>query len=260
MLRRSDDPCWLPEIECADPAARDALILAKLREQVRYAWERSPFYRRKWEAAGVSPETLRSLDDLARFPVVEKAELRAAQAARPPFGDYLGIEPRDVARIHGTSGTTGRPTVFGVGADDWARIGEAHARILWGAGIRPDDRVLICSFFSLYMGSWGALAGVRAAGRDGFPLRRRRGGADADRRGLGPRSPPDRLLRHAVLCAALRRDGEARGRRPAKPGLPRSSSSPASPARAFPRPDADRGDVRRDLRRHGQHGRDDARG
>ena len=95
-----DDPCWLPEIECAPPAARDALILAKLREQVRYAWERCPFYRRKWEAAGVSPDTLASLADLASFPVVEKAELRAAQAALPPFGDYLGIEPRDVARIH----------------------------------------------------------------------------------------------------------------------------------------------------------------
>ena len=165
-----DDPCWLPEIECAEPAARDALILVKLREQVRYAWERCPFYRRKWQGAGVSPETLRSLDDLATFPVVEKAELRAAQTALPPFGDYLGIEPRDVARIHGTSGTTGRPTVFGVGADDWARIAEAHARILWGAGIRPDDRVMICSFFSLYMGSWGALAGVERLGATAFPF------------------------------------------------------------------------------------------
>ena len=48
---------WLPEIECADPAARDALILAKLTRQVRYAWDRSPFYRRRWQEAGVSPET-----------------------------------------------------------------------------------------------------------------------------------------------------------------------------------------------------------
>src|SRR5262249_51595030 len=128
------------------------------------------FYRRKWEAAGVSPGTLRSLDDLAAFPAVEKAELRAAQAAVPPFGDYLGIEPHEVARMHGTSGTTGRPTVFGIGAEDWARIGEAHARILWGAGIRSHDRVIICSFFSLYLGSWGALAGVERLGASAFPL------------------------------------------------------------------------------------------
>jgi phenylacetate-CoA ligase len=161
---------WLPEIECADPGVRDALILAKLRRQLAWAWERSPFYRRKWEQAGVAPATLESLDDLARFPVVQKAELRAAQAAHPPFGDYLCIEPSAVARIHGTSGTTGHPTVFGLGGDDWGRIGEAHARILWGTGLRPGDRIMICSFFSLYLGSWGALRGGERLGATVFPF------------------------------------------------------------------------------------------
>jgi phenylacetate-CoA ligase len=161
---------WLPEIECADPADRDTLVLAKLRQQVRWAWERSAFYRRRWEAAGVGPDTLQSLADLARFPVVQKADLRAAQAAHPPFGDYVCVERDAVARIHGTSGTTGRPTVFAVGRDDWGRIAEAHARILWGAGIRPDDTVLICSFFSLYLGSWGALAGAERLGAAVFPF------------------------------------------------------------------------------------------
>ena len=161
---------WLPEVECAPPAERDGLILAKLRAQVRWAWEKSPFYRRKWEQAGVSPDALRGLGDLARFPVVQKSELRAAQTAHPPYGDYLCIEADEVARIHGTSGTTGRPTVFGVGRADWGRIAEAHARILWGAGLRPGDRVMICSFFSLYMGSWGALAGAERLGATAFPF------------------------------------------------------------------------------------------
>lgn len=161
---------WLPEIECTDPAVRDGLIFDKLRAQIRYAWERSPFYRRRWQEAGVSPETFKALDDLKRFPVVQKAELRDAQAAHPPFGDYLCIEPHAVARIHGTSGTTGRPTVFGIGAEDWERIGEAHARILWGAGIRPDDTILICSFFSLYLGSWGTLKGGERLGATVFPF------------------------------------------------------------------------------------------
>ena len=49
---RADEPCWLPEIECAPPAARDELILAKLRGQIAYAWERCPFYRRKWGRSG----------------------------------------------------------------------------------------------------------------------------------------------------------------------------------------------------------------
>ena len=161
---------WNPALECAPPAARDEVILGKLQAQVRYAWERSAFYRRRWREAGVSPDTLEHLDDLARFPVVRKEDLRAAQAAQPPFGDYLCLEPREVARIHGTSGTTGRPTVFGIGAEDWERIGEAHARILWGAGVRPHDRVLIASFFSLYLGSWGALAGCERLGATVFPF------------------------------------------------------------------------------------------
>jgi phenylacetate-CoA ligase len=164
------DEHWLPELECADPVARGDVILAKLRRQVRWAWERSPFYRRRWEAAGVGPETLESLGDLARFPVVQKADLRAAQAAHPPFGDYVCVERGELARIHGTSGTTGRPTVFAVGRDDWDRIGNAHARILWGAGIRPADTILICSFFSLYLGSWGALRGGERLGAAVFPF------------------------------------------------------------------------------------------
>jgi phenylacetate-CoA ligase len=165
-----EEPYWRAELECMAPRERDAQILRKLQAQVSYAWEKAPFYRRKWTAAGVSPDTLRTLDDLARFPVVQKHELRAAQAGAPPFGDYLCIQPDQIARIHGTSGTTGKPTVFGISADDWERIGEAHARILWSAGIRPGDRVMICSFFSLYLGSWGALKGVERLGATAFPF------------------------------------------------------------------------------------------
>jgi len=165
-----EDDFWYPELECASPDARDAIIVDKLKHQIRYAWETSAFYRRKWEEAGVSPATLVYLDDLAKFPVVQKAELRAAQESAPPFGDYLCIPPERVARVHGTSGTTGRPTVFGIGDEDWARIGEAHARIMWGAGIRPNDRIMICSFFSLYIGSWGALEGGERLGATMFPF------------------------------------------------------------------------------------------
>lgn len=167
---REGEQHWFPEIECAESADRDQIIFFKLANQIRYAWERSPFYRRRWEEAGVSPATLKGIDDLARFPVIRKSDLQASQHSHPPFGDYLCIEPGNVARIHGTSGTTGQPTVFGIDAGDWERIGNAHARIMWGAGIRPGDRVLICSFFSLYMGSWGALAGGERLGATLFPF------------------------------------------------------------------------------------------
>ena len=127
-LPAESEEFWSPEIECADPRARDELIFRKLQRQIAYAWQHSAFYRRHWSQAGVSPESLKSLDDLARFPVIQKQDLRTAQTECPPFGDYLCIEPHQVARIHGTSGTTGTPTVFGIGADDWERAGEVHAR------------------------------------------------------------------------------------------------------------------------------------
>src|SRR5260370_1253593 len=111
-----------------------------------------------------------SLAALRPSPAARRAAPRPARPPPPPFGDYLCVEPGEVARIHGTSGTTGHPTVFGVGREDWERVGEAHARILWGVGIRPDDRILICSFFSLYLGSWGALEGGQRLGATVFPF------------------------------------------------------------------------------------------
>src|SRR5258707_9128579 len=71
---------WLPEVERAHPEAREELILAKLRAQVRWAWEKSPFYRRKWDEAGVPPDPLASPPGLARVPGVHKNRLRAPPA------------------------------------------------------------------------------------------------------------------------------------------------------------------------------------
>jgi phenylacetate-CoA ligase len=160
---------WFPERETMDPAARDELILERLREVCAYAHERSPFYRAKW--GDFDPRTdLRSLEDFERLPVIVKDELRADQAEHPPFGSYTCIEPEDVVRVHGTSGTTGRPTAFGIGRDDWRAIANAHARIMWSMGIRPSDTVFIGSVFSLYMGSWATLSGAERLGAAAFPF------------------------------------------------------------------------------------------
>lgn len=166
----SNDPYWFHNLERERPDQREQRILAKLQAQVAWAYERSSFYRVRWDSAGVGPRTLRTLEDLNRFPVITKAELRADQAANPPFGSYLCIAPTEVARIHGTSGTTGKPTAFAVGRDDWTRIANAHARVQWAMGIRPSDTVFIGSFFSLYMGSWATLAGADRLGAAAFPF------------------------------------------------------------------------------------------
>ena len=165
-----DQPYWFPRRETMPAEERDAAILERLREVMRYCWERAPFYRRKWTEAGVHPEAIRTLEDFERVPVVRKEELRRAQAAHPPFGDYACVDESEVHRIHGTSGTTGRPTAFGVSRTDWRVIANEHARVMWAMGIRPEDTVFIGSFFSLYMGSWGVLIGTERLGARAFPF------------------------------------------------------------------------------------------
>ena len=162
---------WFPVRETMPAAARDDAILGRLQSVTRYAWEHSPFYRRKWDEAGFHPDHLHTLEDFeTKVPVVTKRDLRDAQARVPPFGDYLCIADDEIHHLHGTSGTTGRPTSFAIGRGDWDAIANAHARILWGMGLRPGDTVFIAAIFSLYMGSWGTLAGVERLRAQAFPF------------------------------------------------------------------------------------------
>jgi phenylacetate-CoA ligase len=170
-LPAADSRYWFPVRETMPAGEREAAILARLQQVCRYAYEHAPFYRRKWDDAGFHPSQLKSLEDFeARVPVVRKADLRASQAAHPPFGDYLCVPDSEVFHVHGTSGTTGRPTAFAVGRDDWRAIANAHARIMWGMGLRPGDMICIAAVFSLYLGSWGALAGAERLRAKAFPF------------------------------------------------------------------------------------------
>ncbi len=161
---------WFRQRETMPAGEREPLLVERIRQLMDYAFERSPFYRRKWSDAGVHPAHVSSLEDFERVPVVTKEELRAEQASNEPFGSYLCVPVDDVKHIHGTSGTTGRPTTFGINGPDWRAIANAHARVMWGMGIRPSDTVFIGSFFSLYLGSWGALIGTERLGAGAFPF------------------------------------------------------------------------------------------
>lgn len=165
-----DSPYWFPCRETMPADARDHLLVERIQRVMHYAYERSPFYRSKWDNAGVHPSKITSLAGFESVPVVTKDELREDQAAHEPFGSYLCAAASEVAHIHGTSGTTGRPTAFGIGAQDWRNIANAHARVMWAMGIRPHDTVFVGSFFSLYMGSWGALIGAERLGARVFPF------------------------------------------------------------------------------------------
>jgi len=162
---------WFPRRETMPAADREKAIVQRLRDLCSYAYQKAPFYRARWDQAGFHPDQIKSLEDFeSKCPVIHKADLRKSQEKHPPFGDYLCIPDEEVFHIHGTSGTTGRPTAFAIGQDDWRNIANAHARIMWGMGIRPTDTVFIAAIFSLYMGSWGALSGVERLGAKAFPF------------------------------------------------------------------------------------------
>lgn len=161
---------WFPVRETMPAEQRDELIVARIRAVMSYAWERAPFYRRKWDDAGIHPSSIKSLEDFEKVPVVRKEELRADQAEHEPFGSYLCVPADEVKHVNGTSGTTGRPTAFGINESDWRSVANAHARVMWAMGIRPDDTVLIASPLSLYWGSWGAYIGAERLGARLFPF------------------------------------------------------------------------------------------
>ncbi len=162
---------WFEDLETMDPEEREErIILPKLQAQLTYAYERSPLYKKKWDLARVKPEDIRTLSDFEQIPFLTKEEIRQDQKENPPFGSNLCVSLKDLARVQGTSGTTGKPTAFGISKGDMERIAEAHARTMWGFGVRPEDMVFIGSFFSLYWGSWGALLGTERLGAVAFPF------------------------------------------------------------------------------------------
>jgi phenylacetate-CoA ligase len=167
----ADSRYWFARRETMASGEREQAILERLKEVCRYAYDNGPFYRRKWDDAGFHPSQLTSLEDFEdKVPVITKADLRAAQARRRPSETICACPTRKCFHVHGTSGTTGRPTAFAIGRNDWRAIANAHARILWAIGVRPGDMMCIAAVFSLYMGSWGALAGAERLGAKAFPF------------------------------------------------------------------------------------------
>ena len=161
---------WFAERETMDPGAREKAIIERLRLVMQHAYSNSPFYRKKWDQAGIHPNHITSLENFERVPVITKEELRQSQEEHPPFGDYLCVPEAEVHHIHGTLGSSGRPTAFAIGRRDWQTIANNHARVMWGMGLRPGDTIFIGSVFSICMDSWGALLGSERLQAKTFPF------------------------------------------------------------------------------------------
>ena len=142
-----------------------ALQLRRLRDTLRQAYEGQAPYRAKCEAAGVHPDDLRELEDLARFPFTSKSDLRDAY----PFG-MLAIPREQCVRLHASSGTTGRPTVVGYSARDIDTWSDLMARSLYAAGARPGDIIHNAFGYGLFTGGLGAHYGAERLGCTVVPM------------------------------------------------------------------------------------------
>lgn len=160
-----------PEKNTLDPieiASRDqitALQLERMKWSLNHAYENVPFYKASFDAAGVHPDDMIDLTDLAKFPFTVKTDLRDNY----PFGMFA-VPREQIARIHASSGTTGQPTVVGYTTDDLANWASVVARSLRAAGMRPGDMLHNAYGYGLFTGGLGVHLGADALGLSTYPI------------------------------------------------------------------------------------------
>ena len=149
-------------------ASRDeiaALQLERLRWSLRHAYANVPHYRGVFEEHGVSPDDLRELEDLGRFPFLKKSDFRDHY----PFG-LFAVPREQLARLHASSGTTGKPTVVGYTRGDLEVWSEVVARSIAAAGGRAGDIVHVAYGYGLFTGGLGAHYGAERLGCTVVPM------------------------------------------------------------------------------------------
>jgi phenylacetate-CoA ligase len=164
-MRGGADRKTLDRIEIASRDEIAALQLERLEWSLRHAYDNVDRYRAMFDAAGVHPDDLKSLDDLARFPFTTKDDLRETY----PFGMFA-VPREQVLRLHASSGTTGQPTVVGytaVDVENWARL---VARSIRASGGRAGDLVHVAYGYGLFTGGLGAHYGAERLGCTVVPV------------------------------------------------------------------------------------------
>ncbi len=163
----STKPCLDPlhPIETASLDELRSLQLERLRNSLRHAYANSPVYRAKFDASGVHPDDLHSLEDLARFPFTTKDDLRDNY----PFGMFA-VPMEQVVRIHASSGTTGKPTVVGYTRADIDVWSDVVARSIRAAGGRASDKVHVSYGYGLFTGGLCAHYGAERLGCTVIPM------------------------------------------------------------------------------------------
>jgi phenylacetate-CoA ligase len=155
-------------LEPIEQASRDeiaALQLDRLRWSLRHAYDHVAAYRKKFDSAGVHPDDLQKLEDLARFPFTTKQDLREHY----PFGMFA-VPQEKIVRIHASSGTTGKPTVVGYTRRDIDTWSDLMARSIRASGGRPGMKVHVAYGYGLFTGGLGAHYGAERLGCSVIPV------------------------------------------------------------------------------------------
>ena len=161
----NDDSINLHRIETASQDELRALQLKRLKWSLNHAYNNVAHYRRVFDEAGVHPDDLKTIADLAKFPFTCKNDLRKNY----PFGMFA-VPRKNVSRIHASSGTTGQPTVVGYTKNDVDMWSGLMARSIWAAGGRPGDIVHVSYGYGLFTGGLGAHYGAEKLGCTVIPV------------------------------------------------------------------------------------------
>lgn len=142
-----------------------AVQLMRMKKTLTHAYNNSPFYKKQFDAAGVSPDDLKKLSDLSKFPFTVKSDLRDNY----PFGMFA-VTKKEVVRVHASSGTTGQPTVVGYTQNDIDMWADVVARSIRAAGGTCNDMVHISYGYGLFTGGMGAHYGAERLGCMVIPM------------------------------------------------------------------------------------------
>lgn len=154
-----------PKIECMSRDEMSALQSERLVNQVKNVYENVPFYKKKMDELGVLPGDIKGIEDIGKLPFTTKEDLRDNY----PFG-LLAVPKEKIARVQGTSGTTGKLTLASYTQKDVDIWGECVARGLAMAGLTSEDRIHVCYGYGLFTGGMGLDLGARALGAMAIPM------------------------------------------------------------------------------------------
>ncbi len=155
----------LEAIETASVDELRSVQLSRLKDTVRHAYDNVAHYKASFDAAGVGPDDITSLDDLSKLPLLTKADLRDNY----PFGMFA-VPRTDLVRLHASSGTTGKPTVVGYTQNDIDMWAQVMARSIYAAGGRKGDITHVAYGYGLFTGGLGAHYGAERLGCTVVPV------------------------------------------------------------------------------------------